>query len=128
MQRADDLRRLCHCPQMHEVSLIQAALEEAERVAQINSCQIVETVHLRVGTLSGVVPEALTFAFEALKQGTRSAQAHLEIEHVQARARCLTCGHEYLLKEPGVPCPLCQTWSSELLSGKEIELTKVTMA
>ena len=39
-------------------------------------------IRLRIGALSGVVPEALEFAFEALRPGTLAEKAELAIESV----------------------------------------------
>lgn len=113
---------------MHEAFLIQAVLEQAECLARVYNRQVVEKLCLRVGVLSGIVPEALTFAFEALKGGTLATTAQMEIELVPARARCLGCGHTFALEELGLPCPLCCTMKYELLEGKELELARIVLA
>jgi hydrogenase nickel incorporation protein HypA/HybF len=110
---------------MHEASLIQEVLEEAARQARAHGCTVVHLVRLRVGALSGAVPEALEFAFEALKAGTPAAAARLEIEAVPARARCRACGREFALEEPGLPCPSCAGWDTELVRGRELELARL---
>lgn len=113
---------------MHEASVIQAVLEEAERQAQIHKRQAVEILRLRVGTLSGAVPEALAFAFEALKSSTCAAKANLEIEPIPARARCLECGHNFHIEDLVMNCPSCQSWETELLCGTELEMIKVVLS
>jgi len=110
---------------MHEASLIQEVLEEAARQAHAHGCTVVHLIRLRVGALSGAVPEALEFAFEALKTGTPAATARLEIEAVPARARCRACGSEFALEEPGLPCPSCAGWDTELVRGRELELARL---
>ena len=49
---------------------MQSALDLALEQAQAAGAQRLLRVRLRIGALSGVVPEALTFAFEALTPGT----------------------------------------------------------
>lgn len=100
-------------------------LDEAARQARAHGGTVIQLIHLRVGTLSGVVPEALEFAFQALKAGTPAADAHLEIEPVPARARCRRCGLEFALDEPALPCPTCAGWDTELVCGRELELTRL---
>lgn len=113
---------------MHEASLMQTALEEAERHARARGCQTIRVIRLRVGALSGVVPEALAFAFEALKAGSLAASARLEIEHVPARARCGSCQREFTIEDVLFPCPDCGSWESELLQGRELELAQLEAA
>jgi Zn finger protein HypA/HybF involved in hydrogenase expression len=52
-------------------------------------------VKLRIGRLSGVVPEALQFAFDALKTDSPAAEAELEIEAVPAVCWCPGCAAEF---------------------------------
>ncbi len=110
---------------MHEASIMQSALEEAERHARERGCTAIHLVRLRVGALSGVVPDALEFAFEALKAGTMAAGARLEIEAVPARAFCQVCQREFTLEDAVFPCPTCGGWESELQQGRELELTRL---
>lgn len=49
---------------MHEVSLMQTTLDLAFNHAAQQGAQQIHWIKLRVGELSGVVPEALTLAFE----------------------------------------------------------------
>jgi hydrogenase nickel incorporation protein HypA/HybF len=65
---------------MHELSialgLIDTICEELPKLGAVS----VRSVHLRVGALSGVAPDALTFAFDVAADGSPIAGARLEIE------------------------------------------------
>lgn len=104
---------------------MQSALEDAERHARANGCSAIHVLHLRVGAMSGVVPEALEFAFVALKTGTLAAEARLVIERVPALATCRKCGREFTLEEAVFPCPHCESWESDLRQGRELELARI---
>jgi hydrogenase nickel incorporation protein HypA/HybF len=65
---------------MHEAGLMQSALELAGGHARRAGAVAIRRVVLRVGALSGVEPDALRFAFEALAPGTPAAGATLELE------------------------------------------------
>ena len=67
---------------MHEAGLMQTALELAEAHARAAGAVRIHRLCLRVGDLSGVVPEALEFAFQALSVGGPAEGAMLEIERV----------------------------------------------
>jgi hydrogenase nickel incorporation protein HypA/HybF len=110
---------------MHEASIMQEALAQAEAQARQHGCTVIHVLRLRVGTLSGVVPEALEFAFEALRAGTPAAQARLEIERVEARAFCRDCQREFTLEDAVFPCPDCGGWQSDLRQGRELELARL---
>jgi hydrogenase nickel incorporation protein HypA/HybF len=70
---------------MHELSialgLVELASEEAARQGRVR----VETLYVRVGALSGVVPSALRFSFDVAAGGTAIEGAVLEIEEVAGR-------------------------------------------
>ncbi len=110
---------------MHEASIMQEVLLQAERHAREHACTTVHFIRLRVGALSGVVPEALEFAFAALRQGTMAANATLEVERVEARARCGACRREFTLEDAIYPCPDCGSWQSDLLQGRELDLARL---
>jgi len=50
----------------------------------------IRSVRIRVGALSGVVPDALTFAFDVAADGSRLAGARLDIEATAGRELELT--------------------------------------
>ena len=81
-------------------------------------------IRLRIGVLSGVVPDALRFAFETLAPGTAAAGAVLEIEEVPARFWCAACRREFVSANFFADCPDCGSPSAELRAGRELELTK----
>ena len=82
-------------------------------------------IRLRIGTLSGVVPEALQFAFEALVPGTLADGAQLDIENIPARFWCAACRREFLSDDFFGECPGCRRPSGELRAGRELELASM---
>jgi len=64
-------RPVCFLRQtMHELSIMQSALDQVLEKARQAGASRVHAIRLRIGALSGVVPDALQFAFEALADGT----------------------------------------------------------
>ena len=104
---------------------MQSALGQALEQARQAGASRVYSIRLRVGAVSGVVPEALQFAFEALADGTPAQGAQLIIEHVPARFWCSTCNHEFELAEVRACCPDCGGFNGELRGGRELELTSL---
>ncbi len=70
---------------MHELGIAMSIAEAAEEEALRHRGARVCTVHLRLGTLSGVVKEALLFSWDASCEGTSLAGAQLVVEEVTGR-------------------------------------------
>jgi len=102
-------------------SALNVALDQA-RKAGANRVFI---IRLRIGALSGVVPDALQFAFEALAPGTLADGAALEIEHVPARFWCIACSTEFQSDDFFGECPACHRPSGDLRAGREMELASL---
>ena len=110
---------------MHELSIMQSALSLALDQARKAGASRVHTIRLRIGALSGVVPDALEFAFEALAPGTLAEGAKLAVEHVPARFWCAPCSQEFQSDDLFAECPGCHTPSGELRAGREMELASL---
>ena len=109
---------------MHEVSIMQSTLQLAEEHALQAGGTRISCIRLRVGLVSGVVPEALEFAFEVLKEDSMAAQATLEIERVPGLFSCDACGLETLLDTIQFQCPGCGG-ALILRGGTELELAQL---
>jgi hydrogenase nickel incorporation protein HypA/HybF len=104
---------------------MQNTLDQAAQHARDHGCTVIHRIRLRIGALSGVVPEALEFAFQAISPGTPAAGAKLEIERVPAVAFCKSCQLTFTLEDAVFPCPGCGGWESELRQGRELELAQL---
>ena len=76
---------------MHEVSIMQNVLDIAIAEAQKKGAAKIDSLTLTIGELSGVIPEALEFAFEVLIQGTIAENAQLEINSIPVVCFCSKC-------------------------------------
>jgi hydrogenase nickel incorporation protein HypA/HybF len=110
---------------MHELSIMQSALNVALAQARQAGATQVHEIRLRIGALSGVVPDALEFAFEALVPGTLAEHAKLAIERVPARFWCATCSWEFQSDDMFAECPDCHSLSGELRAGREMEVASL---
>jgi hydrogenase nickel incorporation protein HypA/HybF len=112
---------------MHEVSIMAEALRMAVESAQTVGARRITGLRLRVGRLSGAVPEALQFAWDVVRQDTMAATAQLEIESVPAATWCATCQTEFECRDFFSECPCCHHVSGELRRGRELEIASVEM-
>lgn len=113
---------------MHELSIAHSLIEIADQAAQEAGANRVTTVYLRLGVLSGVVKEALLFAFELAAQDTRLADAHLVIEEVPLVVFCPQCQQNVALPTlQRFRCPHCDTPTATVVQGKEVELVSLEL-
>ena len=112
---------------MHELGIMESALTLVQRYAVEKRANRVERVVLRIGTLSGVDPESLRFAFDVVSRGTVAEGATLEIESVSAAVYCRACQKEFAGKDRGFifTCPDCGDLCGEIRRGREIELGRL---
>ena len=103
------------------------AVRMAEETARAAGGKCVLGVKLRVGTLSGVVPEALQFAWDVVSRDTLAEGARLEIESIPAACWCATCMAEFACADFFNECPCCHDLSGELRRGRELEIAAVEL-
>lgn len=108
---------------MHELAITQSLVET---VAARTGGARVATVRIRVGRLSGVVPDAMRFAFDLVADGTTLEGAVLEIEEPPGRGRCRTCGADVELPDLILLCP-CGSADVEVRSGRELAVASVDL-
>ena len=78
--------------------------------------------------LRQVLPEALTFAFDALATGTLAQGATLIWEEIPPRVRCHACQAIFQPEEDWFwTCPRCGVAGGEVLEGDELVLQSVTV-
>jgi hydrogenase nickel incorporation protein HypA/HybF len=101
------------------MSITRSVVEICERNA---AGRRVTAVTLEIGTLSGVVAEAIEFCFEACTSGTLLEGAQLVIEQIQGRGRCQGCGAESSVQAYFDPCAVCGGFGLEILAGEELRV------
>lgn len=112
---------------MHEVSIMAEAVRMAVESAESAGARRITGLRLRVGTLSGAVPEAMRFAWDVVSGDTIAAGARLEIESVRAAGWCGTCQAEFEGADFFNECPRCHNLSGELRRGRELEIASVEL-
>lgn len=108
---------------MHElsiaISIVEGAAEEMER----RGGGALEAVHLRLGPLSGVVKEALLFAYDVACEGTPLQGSRLEVEDMAVRVFCPVCRVERAPVSLNLlVCPECGNPAPDVTQGAELEI------
>ena len=98
--------------------------EEAGR----NNAKKIGSLRMKVGAMSGVVPEALEFAFQALTEGTIAEGARLLIDKVPIVCYCKKCRLEFEPEPYSYVCPSCHEASIEIRRGRELEIVSIEVS
>jgi hydrogenase nickel incorporation protein HypA/HybF len=112
---------------VHELSLVASVFEVLEEEARRHGAARVTRVVLKVGLLSGAVPELLESAFDAYKKGTIAGAARVEIVRVPVRLRCPDCGGEAVREEPDFACAACGSRRVEIVEGRDLFVETVDL-
>ena len=107
---------------MHELSIALSIIEMATEEAERRGGARVNTLHLKLGPLSGVVKDALLFSYEVACNGTPLEGSQLVIEDVPVVIYCWQCQSEQQLDSiQRFCCPVCGTLSADVVRGRELE-------
>lgn len=107
---------------MHEMSITQSVVDICEKSAEGRR---VLSVTIEIGELSGVVPDAVEFCFEACTRETLLEGARLVIERVAGRGECPTCGAEFPVRTYFDPCPGCGGYGVRVVAGEELRVKEL---
>ena len=111
---------------MHELSIAQSIVEAVEAKAAECNATRVKGVRLKIGEANSIVTDSLTFCFEMLTSLEPAlAGAQLLIDTVPHRAQCRHCNTEFAIVNFVAQCPTCQEWSSEVVSGNELQIVEM---
>lgn len=111
---------------MHEASIVLSLLDTLSDKCRQAGYRSIESVRLKIGMASGIMPEAIVFAFEAAKHDTIAGQAELFIDMVPVGGYCGSCGKDFEVGETYVlSCPLCNSPSFKINKGYELDIVEM---
>jgi hydrogenase nickel incorporation protein HypA/HybF len=113
---------------MHEISLVQAMLQQLADLAAANKATRVTKITMKIGQQSGVVADSFRFGFEVLSGNDDLVRgAELMIISTPATFRCTQC--DYAVTDLTRPdcCPKCGETFLIPEGGDELILQQVEM-
>ena len=108
---------------MHELSIANSILDAVRAEAARRPGAHLSKVGVRVGELSGVEPDSLSFCFESLVRASDLEPLALEIEPCPRRQRCPECDRTFRVVDYNTVCPDCGSADTRCISGDELEMT-----
>lgn len=104
---------------MHELSVTQSIVNICCEEAEKNGAKKVNEIKIKVGELSGLVPECIQSYFDFISSGTVVEGAKLNIERIPIGIKCRDCGKENILDYKICSCPNCGSFNVKIISGNE---------
>jgi hydrogenase nickel incorporation protein HypA/HybF len=105
---------------MHELAITQSLLQIALDKARESGAKSIRRINLRIGRLTGYVPEAVEMNFGLISPGTLAEGAQLRIEWVPVIIWCKDCGKDNELGEFEMCCPVCGSTRVSITGGREM--------
>ncbi|MCS7238657.1 MAG: hydrogenase maturation nickel metallochaperone HypA [Thermoguttaceae bacterium] len=113
---------------MHEATIAEALIQQVRAVLDREGLAgRVRSVEVAVGALSGVLPDALDFAFVTLSAGTFLEGAELVLRSVPGDCLCRACGQKSPAEDLLFQCPLCGSPEITLQGGHELRLEAIEL-
>lgn len=108
---------------MHEMSIAESIVNIVKNVMQDNQGKSLREVVVEVGELMAVVPDSLSFCYEAIVEGTDLAGSRLTINTIPIRVICNDCKQEFKIEEFSFLCPACNSGNLTEVSGREMNIS-----
>lgn len=110
---------------MHELSLAREILNIAENTASGAGSQVITRIEIEVGSLAGIMLDALAFGLEASKNGTLAESAIIDINWIEAMGICPVCEQTYPAPALFAKCPDCPDGFLSINSGTEFKVIAI---
>ena len=104
---------------MHELSVTEGILNIALDEAGKHNVKHITSIKLKIGNLSGVMPQLIQDYFDLLTKDTVADGAKLVIERIPAAIMCEECHEESIIDKFKLRCPKCNSIEVKITSGKE---------
>ena len=108
---------------MHEISIMMSILDTALEIAENNQAKKIERITIEIGDKSGVVKDALDFAFETVTRDTIAEGAVLDVIRIPLKGECSHCGHIFT-SESFLVCDKCGNLG-KMISGNELRIKSI---
>jgi hydrogenase nickel incorporation protein HypA/HybF len=113
---------------MHELGVVFHIIDSVKEIAAENAVTQVASVTLKLGEVSGVIPDYLTdFWNWAVKRTDVLKGAELIIETIPAVTFCEDCRQEYETVRYGRTCPNCGSGNTYLVQGNEFLIKEIAV-
>ncbi len=112
---------------MHELSIAQEIIGIVYQYLPNPSPGSVKSVKVKIGKLSNILPDSLTFCFEALTNETELQGAMLETISIPVTINCDSCDKTSEIENPVFICPQCGGNQIKVIAGTELQVDEIEL-
>lgn len=107
---------------MHELSIANTILNIILKEKSSKKLPMIKVIGLNIGSLSGILPDALEFSFDAIKLETALSDTVLKINEIPVSGTCNNCQKSFEVEEFIFACPNCFSSSFKMERGQELDI------
>lgn len=104
---------------MHELAITEGIMEAALPAAKEAGAKKILEIRLKIGELSGVIPECIQEYFDIISKDTIAQDAKLIFEKIPITIRCKSCDFEGEIEKKSRTCPKCNSNDFSIIAGRE---------
>jgi hydrogenase nickel incorporation protein HypA/HybF len=110
---------------MHEMAVTQSILRITLEHAQRVQAARVSAINIKLGQLSSLVDDSISFYWELIAKDTIAEKAELRFTRIPARVVCLDCANEFALPKDDYACPKCRSERFRVTTGDEMTVESI---
>ena len=104
---------------MHELAITEGIIEAAVPAAEKAGAKKILEIRLKIGELSGVLPEYIQYYFDIASKGTLAEGAKLSSTTIPVSIECPDCGFAGAIDRKKIRCPECGGTRFRITGGRE---------
>lgn len=112
---------------MHELSVAQEILEIVNQYVPDPKPNTVKSVKVKVGRMSNILTDSLTFCFDVITSDTPLSGVRLEVIQIPVKINCTGCNQESEIEPPVFACPICGNNQIKIVSGTELWVDEIEL-
>lgn len=104
---------------MHELAITEGIMEAAIPTAKEAGAKKILEIRLKIGELSGVLPECIEYYFNLVSKDTIAEGAKLSVSKIPVGIFCNKCGFSGDIDRKKIICPKCGGIDFQITKGRE---------
>ena len=110
---------------MHELSLASNLIKSVTDIAKKEQINIIESITISLGVLSGVDKESLEFCFPIASKNSLLEKSKIIINEIPLKIYCPKCQKETSPDKFEIFCLICHNDDVEIKEGKEFKIVSL---
>ncbi len=110
---------------MHEMSIVQGLIAIVKEEMDKSGATRLRSVMVKIGEMSGILPDALKTCFEIATSGNEMDGAELNMDIAPLMGYCRKCNKEFKVIEYNFSCVECHSSNIDIISGREMNIVEI---